>query len=96
MVNEKDTDTTKTEKTTTSTKETTAQTPAQVQVQAGNTDLYRQILIDGCDLFIPGAVTGWIPIETLSVGVFMSISSVLAMGGMWPKIQASAAAARSK
>lgn len=50
--------------------------------------------MDGCDLFVPGAAVGWIPIEALSVGIFMSISSVLAMGSMWPKIQANAATAK--
>ncbi|KAE9973597.1 hypothetical protein EG327_009023 [Venturia inaequalis] len=61
-----------------------------------NTDVYRQILIDGCDLFVPGAAVGWIPIESLSVGLFMSVSSVLAMGSMWPKIQAQVNAAGAK
>lgn len=71
-------------------------TVIKAEVENGNTDIYRQLLIDGCDLFIPGAAVGWIPIEPLSVGVFMSISSVLAMGTMWPKIQASAGTAQKK
>ncbi|TID22361.1 hypothetical protein E2P81_ATG11463 [Venturia nashicola] len=88
-----------TEKTDISTTEKTSakekKTPNEARGR-NNKDLYRQILIDGCDLFVPGAAVGWIPIETLSVGIFMSISSVLAMGSMWPKIQAQANATAAK
>lgn len=77
-------------------KATPVSASALLQAGRNNTDLYRQILIDGCDLFVPGAAVGWIPVETLSVGVFMSVSSVLAMGSMWPKVQAQSTAAAAK
>jgi hypothetical protein len=70
--------------------------PVPTQADTKSADLYRQLLIDGCDLFVPGSVIGWIPTEPLTVGIFMSISSALAMSSMWPKIQANAAAAAKK
>jgi hypothetical protein len=66
------------------------------QANSRSTEIYRQLLIDGCDLFVPGSVVGWLPTEPLTVGIFMSISSILAMSSMWPKIQANAAAAAKK
>jgi hypothetical protein len=54
---------------------------------------YKQIVIDGCDLFIPGAVVGWLPLSALTVAVAMAISTVLQLTDMWPKIQAQAAGA---
>lgn len=94
VVNEKEATTEKTSPAQATNTEKKTVVPAQATTR--NTDLYRQILMDGCDLFVPGAAVGWIPIETLSVGIFMSISSVLAMGSMWPKIQANAAVASVK
>jgi hypothetical protein len=70
--------------------------PIPAQARDKSIQVYRQLLIDGCDLFIPGATVGWIPAEPLTVGIFMSISTVLAMGSMWPKIQADAAASAKK
>jgi hypothetical protein len=61
-----------------------------------STQIYRQLIIDGCDLFIPGSTVGWIPAEPLTVGIFMSISTIVAMASMWTKIQANAAAAKRK
>jgi hypothetical protein len=54
---------------------------------------YKQLVIDGCDLFIPGAVVGWMPFSPLTVGVAMAISTLLQLGDMWPRIQAQTAAA---
>ncbi|QDS77988.1 hypothetical protein FKW77_002142 [Venturia effusa] len=72
------------------------QTPVQTPIQTPlikNKEIYRQIIMDSCDLCVPGAAVGWIPITPLSVGICMFISSLLAMGSMWPRIQASAAVA---
>jgi hypothetical protein len=85
------------EKATSSSKEKTPGdiNPTLAKPNSKNTQLYRQLLIDSCDLFIPGAAVGWIPSEPLTVGVFMSISSILAMGSMWSKIQTDATAAEA-
>lgn len=54
---------------------------------------YKQLLIDGCDLFIPGAVIQVIPFSPLVVGIAMALSTVLQISDMWPKIQGQAGAA---
>jgi len=46
---------------------------------------YKQIMIDGCDLLIPGAAVGWLPYSPLTISVAMSISTVLSMSDMWAK-----------
>jgi len=73
----------------------TKTSPVPAQADTRSTEIYRQLLIDGCDLFIPGSTVGWTPSEPLTIGIFMSISSALAMGSMWPKVQANAATAKS-
>jgi len=52
--------------------------------------IYKQLVMDGCDLVIPGAAVGWISADPVTVGVAQSISTILAMRDMWIKIQSNA------
>ena len=47
----------------------------------------KQMVIDGCDLFIPGSITGWLVISSSNVGMLCVLSTVLAMSDIWDKIQ---------
>lgn len=51
---------------------------------------YKQLVIDSCDLVIPGAVIEVIAFSPLSVGIAMALSTVLQISDMWPKIQGQA------
>lgn len=50
-------------------------------------NLYKQLTIDLCDLTIPGAAIGWIPIDSVSVGLAMAVSSLLAGQDLWSNVQ---------
>src|ERR1700761_435862 len=41
--------------------------------------IYKQLVMDGCDLIIPGAAVGWVSADPVTVGVAQSISTILAM-----------------
>jgi hypothetical protein len=45
--------------------------------------LRSQLVMDCCDIFIPGSFLGWTPLAPLYVGIAMSISSALAMRVLW-------------
>jgi hypothetical protein len=55
---------------------------------------YKQLLIDSCDLFIPGAVIQVIPFSPLVVGMAMAVSTLLQISDLWLKIQAQAISAK--
>ena len=57
---------------------------------------YKQLVVDGCDLFIPGAVIQVIPFSPLVVGLAMALSTLLQISDLWPKIQAQATTAQKK
>ena len=57
---------------------------------------YKQLLSDGLDLLIPGAVIQVIPFSPLVVGIAMFTSTVLQLSDMWPKVQAEAAMAAAR
>jgi hypothetical protein len=57
---------------------------------------YKQLVIDSCDLFIPGAVIQVIPFSPLVVGLAMALSTLLQISDLWPKIQAQASSAQKK
>lgn len=50
--------------------------------------LYEQIVIDAADLFLPGSALGWIPVSTLVVGIAGTISTTVAGGQIWRRMQA--------
>ena len=60
------------------------------QNQAVETDskIYRQLVIDCCDIFIPGASVGWIPVSNTVVGTAQFISTILAGQLIWKRVQA--------
>lgn len=47
--------------------------------------LLRSIVIDASDLFLPGAVTGWLVTGPLTVGVATIISTTLSSKDIWDK-----------
>lgn len=49
--------------------------------------LLKQIIIDGCDLYIPGTMVGWTHATSLQVGFMMAVSTVLAADDIWVKAQ---------
>lgn len=50
--------------------------------------IYRQLVIDCCDVFIPGSSIGWIPVGPTVVGTAQFISTVLAGQVIWNRVQA--------
>lgn len=50
--------------------------------------IYTQLMIDGCDIFLPGAAVGWIPVDQVFVGTCQTISSALAGRQVWDRVQA--------
>ena len=52
--------------------------------------LYSQLVIDACDVLIPAAALGWIPVDQVTVGVAGSISSAVAGRQIWQRVQQSA------
>lgn len=52
--------------------------------------LYNQLVIDGCDLLIPGSAVGWIPADWVTVGLATAVSTVLGGRQIWERVQAAA------
>lgn len=49
----------------------------------------RRLVIDACDIFIPGFVTGWITVSSANVGMASVVSTVLASMDIWERVQIS-------
>jgi len=49
--------------------------------------LYTPLIIDCCDLLIPGSAVGWIPVSSVTVGVASSISSIIVGQQIWVRVQ---------
>ncbi|KAF7196688.1 hypothetical protein HII31_02058 [Pseudocercospora fuligena] len=49
--------------------------------------VYTQLIIDCCDLFIPGSAIGWIPADLVFVGTVSTVSSLLAGQQIWNRVQ---------
>ncbi|KAJ9220590.1 hypothetical protein DTO169C6_7103 [Paecilomyces variotii] len=47
----------------------------------------KRIIIDGCDLLIPGSMVGWIAVSPLVVAMSMVASTVLAAQDIWAQAQ---------
>lgn len=58
--------------------------------QTALTTVYKQLLIDICDLVIPGSSVGWIDADTVTVGVASTISSIVAGQDIWTRMQVTA------
>ncbi|KAJ0425065.1 peroxisomal biogenesis factor 11 [Aspergillus carlsbadensis] len=54
-------------------------------VAAGPTKpaLVKRIVIDACDLTLPGSFIGWVPVTGLQIGIAMVVSTLLAAHGIW-------------
>ncbi|KAF9893195.1 hypothetical protein FE257_011618 [Aspergillus nanangensis] len=49
--------------------------------------LVKRIIVDGCDLLIPGAFLGWIEFGDLQVGIAMVLSTLLSGADIWSRAQ---------
>ncbi|KAE8386265.1 peroxisomal biogenesis factor 11 [Aspergillus alliaceus] len=49
--------------------------------------LVKRIVVDGCDLLIPGVFVGWMNASELMVGVTMVVSTVVSGGDVWGRAQ---------
>jgi hypothetical protein len=49
---------------------------------------YRQLIIDGCDLLIPGAAVGWLALDPITVGVAGTISALVGGSDAWARANA--------
>ena len=58
----------------------------QVQVSS-NVPLWERLVVDVCDLSLPGCFVGWIPLSDFGVGMAMIVSSVVASRDVWVKGQ---------
>ncbi|KAF2162598.1 hypothetical protein M409DRAFT_68917 [Zasmidium cellare ATCC 36951] len=53
----------------------------------GLAKVYQQLVIDSCDIFIPGAAVNWIPVGPLVVGIASTISTTVAGYQIWIRVQ---------
>jgi cytoskeletal protein RodZ len=61
------------------------QKQANQQIQRAR--LYKTLLLDSCDIFIPGSAVGWIDASTVTVGIASCISSLISLDEMWKRVQ---------
>jgi len=54
---------------------------------ADTVSIFRRLLVDGCDILIPGSTVGWIDVDPLTVGVTGCISTAVSMRDIWVRIQ---------
>lgn len=47
----------------------------------------RRLVVDSCDLLIPGSFLGWIPVSSLAIGVTTVVSTLVAMVDIWANVQ---------
>lgn len=55
--------------------------------RAARQKVISRIAADACDVLIPGAMVGWIPVSASTVGVAGSVSSLLAMMEIWERVK---------
>jgi hypothetical protein len=48
--------------------------------------LYKQLVIDGCDLLIPGTAVGWLPLDPITTGVAGTISAIMGGSQAWERV----------
>jgi hypothetical protein len=66
------------------------QQPQQQQRSGKNlTPIVKRIVVDGCDLLLPGSFLGWIGASPMQVGVAMVVSTLVASQDIWIKAQRS-------
>jgi hypothetical protein len=62
-------------------------TPFPSKAVSSTTSLLKQIVVDSCDLTLPASFLRWIALGDLGVGMAMVVSTVLAWGDMWWRVQ---------
>ncbi|RJE24116.1 PEX11 domain protein [Aspergillus sclerotialis] len=71
-----------------STKENESSETIQAQKQSQKImPLLKGIVVDGCDLLLPGTFLGWIQADELSVSAAMVVSTIVASGAIWEAAQ---------
>jgi len=60
------------------------------ELMAKRQDIVKRIITDGCDLLIPGFVTGWIETSFATVGISGVVSTVLVSTDIWNRVQRTA------
>ncbi len=65
------------------------QEPGKKALERRDGEIYKQLIIDICDISIPGSFVGWIQASQVTVGIAMSISSALAARDIWNKLHSS-------
>lgn len=50
--------------------------------------ILKRVVADSCDLLIPGAIVGWIPLGPVPIGIAGSISAVLGGSEVWERVNA--------
>ncbi|PBP26048.1 PEX11 domain protein [Diplocarpon rosae] len=58
----------------------------QTEADANRKKIMKKLVIDGCDLFVPGSATGWIPASSGNVGMMSVVSTVLAGLDVWNRV----------
>ncbi|KAL4936391.1 hypothetical protein BDV06DRAFT_205128 [Aspergillus oleicola] len=64
-----------------------SKTSSTQQTTAPKWPLIKRIIIDGCDLTLPGSFIGWVPATGLQIGVGMVVSTLLAGHEVWLRQQ---------
>lgn len=60
--------------------------PAEKQTKPDLTPLVKSLIVDACDIVIPGSVLGWIPASSTQVGIAMIVSTLVASGDIWAQV----------
>jgi hypothetical protein len=50
-------------------------------------NLLKKLMIDCCDIYIPGGITGWLMASSGTVGVLGMLSTLLASKDIWKRVQ---------
>ena len=50
------------------------------------TELYVQLVVDGCDLLLPSSAVGWLSLSPVIIGVTMTVSSSLSGRQIWQRV----------
>lgn len=68
-------------------KEKRSKKPSSSEQVSSNVPLWERLVVDVCDLSLPGSFVGWIPLSDFGVGMAMIVSSVVASRDVWMKAQ---------
>jgi hypothetical protein len=61
--------------------------PSSSEQVSSNVPLWERLVVDVCDLSLPGSFVGWIPLSDFGVGMAMIVSSLVASRDVWVKAQ---------